>query len=97
MKHIAYLSRHNDVILAKVFDPMEREIPQATLIVGDRSRQSVLNGKKGAIGKSFREGFDDEYATFEAEMKKLRIPVFQINTASDIDVQLKEILKRPGR
>lgn len=97
IKHITYLARHNDVILAKVFDPFEREIPQAKLIVGNQSHQSVLKGNQKSIRKKFQEGFDSDYMKFEAEMKKHRIPLFSIETFTEIHVQLKEILMKPRR
>ncbi|MCE2611581.1 DUF58 domain-containing protein [Flavobacteriaceae bacterium D16] len=97
MKHLAYLSRHNDVILAKVYDPMERNIPNTKLIAGDGKQQILIEGTRNKIKEYFLEGFESDYVRFEEEMKKYRIPIFRINTTSEIEDQLKDILKRPRK
>ena len=95
IKELAYMSRHNDVILAKVFDPLERDLPNAKIVAGSENLQSILKGNQKKVRERFQDGFDDEYQQFEAQMKKYRIPLFKIDTVSDIDMQLKEILLRP--
>jgi len=97
IKELAYMSRHNDVILAKVFDPLERDIPQAKIVASSEGLQSVIKGNQKKIRERFKTGFDDEYQQFESQMKKYRIPLFKIDTVEDIDVQLKEILLRPRK
>jgi len=97
IKDIAYLSRHNDVILAKVFDPMEREIPRANIVASDQSRQSLMPGKQKKNRDRFQEGFESEFIAFQSKMKKYRIPVFRIDTVTGIEKQLKEILQRPRK
>lgn len=95
MKELAYMSRHNDVVLAKVFDPLERDIPNAKIVAGSENFQSILKGNLRKIRARFQIGFDDEYQQFEAQMKKYRIPLFKIDTVEAIDMQLKEILLKP--
>lgn len=95
IKDIAYLARHNDVILAKVFDPLEREIPKEKIVASDKDRQSVLAGQYRKNRERFLQGVDSEYKQFERQMKKYRIPVFSIDTVSPIEEQLKGILSRP--
>ena len=91
IKYISRLAQHNDVILAKVFDPMERDIPSAKVIAGDREKQIVMDGENKRLRQKFREGFDQDYASFEAQMKKHRIPLMLIDTIAAVDEQLKEI------
>ena len=97
IKELAYMSRHNDVILAKVFDPLERDIPNAKIVAGSENLQSILKGNQKKIRERFQVGFDDEYQQFEAQMKKYRIPLFKIDTVEAIDIQLKDILIRPRK
>jgi uncharacterized protein (DUF58 family) len=97
IKELAYMSRHNDVVLAKVFDPLERDIPNAKIVAGSGNSQSILKGNQRKIRARFQVGFDDEYQQFEAQMKKYRIPLFKIDTIEAIDMQLKEILLKPRR
>jgi len=97
IKNITYTSQHNDVILFKVFDPMEREIPTTKIVVGDAKRQIVVDGTKKNIKEKFEKGFDNDYEGFEAQMKKRRIPLIIVDTVTDVDQQLKEILKGTKR
>ncbi|MBG7631095.1 MAG: DUF58 domain-containing protein, partial [Bacteroidetes bacterium] len=97
IKNITYTSQHNDVVLFKVFDPMEREIPTTKLVAGDDKNQIVVDGKNKEIKEKFEKGFDADYESFEAQMKKRRIPLILVDTVRDVDQQLKEILKGTKR
>ena len=97
IKFISRLAQHNDVILAKVFDPMERDIPAAKVIAGDGGKQIVMDGESKRLREKFQEGFDQDYADFETQMKKHRIPLMMIDTIAPVDEQLKEIFKGTKR
>lgn len=93
IKNIMYTSQHNDVVLFKVYDPMEREIPKTKMIAGDAEKQVVVDGTRKSIKENFERGFDGDYERFEAQMKKRKIPLILVDTVTEIDLQLKEILK----
>ena len=93
IKNLTYISQHNDVVLFKVYDPMEREITKTKIIAGDTKKQVVVDGSKKDIKEKFEKGFDEDYRNFEAQMKKRRIPLILTDTIRDVDEQLKEILK----
>ena len=93
IKFIIQMAQHNDVILAKVFDPMEKEIPKTKFIAGDRNMQIAVNGNEHKLQQKFSEGFENDYLQFEKEIKKHRIPLFKVDTLRDVDEQLKDILK----
>ena len=95
IKDIAYLSRHNDIILAKVYDPFERDIPSVNLIASEQDRQSVLSGQSDKTREKFYKGYMSEFKDFEKQMKKYGIPVISIDTVTPIKSQLKEIFARP--
>ncbi len=94
IKNIAQLSLHNDVILAKVYDPMEREIPKTKMVIGDSQKQLNIDGKNQNIQQEFSKGFDKEFQDFESEMKKHRIPVLKFDTVNPVDEQLKNMFSR---
>ena len=94
IKNIAQLSQHNDVILAKVYDPMERDIPKIKMVIGDTNKQLNVDGKNQKIQQEFSNGFDKEFQDFENEMKKHRIPVLKFDTINPVDEQLKNRLSR---
>jgi uncharacterized protein (DUF58 family) len=92
VQFIARLAQHNDVILAKVYDPMERELPGTQLIAGDGKKQVVLNAGKKALRKTYTGYFDQELRQFQAQMKKHKVPVMLFNTTDPIEKQLQEKL-----
>jgi len=93
IKFISQLSMHNDVILAKIADPMEQEIPDERFIAGDSQTQITVDGTSKKLRDSFHEGFETDYQSFQTRMKKHRIPVFMVNTTEPLDRQIKDIFK----
>jgi uncharacterized protein (DUF58 family) len=92
IKFLSQTAQHNDVVLVKVFDPMEKEIPKAKLVAGDGNKQIFVDGESKHLRQSFLEGFEKDYTSFETQMKKHRIPLLLIDTLTDVSEQLKEIL-----
>jgi len=97
IKFISRLSLHNDVILTKVYDPMEKMIPQTKIIAGDTKRQLLLDGDERKLRDRFESTFNEDFEKFKEQMKKHRIPVTSIDTIKDTDVQLKELFKSNKR
>lgn len=97
VKFISQMAQHNDVILAKVYDPMERDIPASRLLAGDGEKQVVIDGENRGLREKFSKGFDQDYSSFETEMKKHHIPMMMIDTVKAVDEQLKEIIKGAKR
>ncbi|MBD8487322.1 DUF58 domain-containing protein [Echinicola sp. CAU 1574] len=96
-KFIAQIAQHNDVLLAKVTDPMEWEIPDIKFVAGDRESQAAIDGEKKNIRDSLQNRFKSDFEKFKSEMKKHRVPLFSINTIEPVDIQLKEIFKEGRR
>jgi len=92
VKFISRIAQHNDVILAKVYDPMEQILPKTKFVMGDQEKQISVDGNSKIIRGKFEKGFAENYTVFEGQMKKHRVPVFVINTIDPVDQQLKEIL-----
>ncbi len=93
IKFLTRISQHNDLILAKIYDPLEKEMPKKKLIAGDGNKQLELDGEDTLLRNKFDQVFDEDFERFKEQMKKHRVPVFAINTVEDTDKQLKEILK----
>lgn len=91
IRFISSIAQHNDVILAKVSDPMERDIPDTKFIAGDEETQVAIDGKSKTLKEKFSTGFDQGYLDFQNQMKKYRIPLFAVDTILPLDEQLKEI------
>lgn len=86
---VSYISKHNDVVLVKVYDPMEREIPVEKITLGDQKKQIVADGKSTSISANFTAGFDNDFQEFESKMKKHKVPVLKMNTIDAIEDQLR--------
>jgi uncharacterized protein (DUF58 family) len=94
IKFISQIAQHNDVIIAKITDPMEKEIPNEKFIAGDVQTQITVDGTSRKIRTRFFEGFESDLQSFQNQMKKNRIPVFTIDTTHPLDQQIKDIFKR---
>jgi len=97
VKSLIRMSQRNDVILAKVYDPMERNIPNTKMVMGDGKNQILVKGDTKEVQDKFSTGYDQDFDTFKSEMKKHQIPVFSINTENPVEDQIKEILKTGRR
>ena len=96
IQFISNIRRHNDVVAVKVFDPMEEYIPEEQFVAGDGEKQVRVNGTDKQIRKKFAEGFQNDFRTFEAPMKKYRVPLLKINTVDPVDRQIKNLLTGKG-
>ena len=92
-KHLIQLAKHNDVILSRITDPLEKRLPKDELVLSDGDLQLLWDFKKKNSGEKYENTFKKEKNTFLDEMKKYGIPVLEINTVESIDVQLKSLFK----
>ncbi len=93
VKSIVILSQHNDILLAKVADPMEQELPQTDFVAGDTTYQITIRGKSGEVRKKYSDHYASSLEKFESRMQKHRIPVFTFNTQDPVEDQLKNLFK----
>jgi uncharacterized protein (DUF58 family) len=93
IKFIKQTAQHNDVILAKVYDPMERDIPSEKFVAGDGQTQITVEGKSKKLRERFGSGFDADVQAFESQIKKHRIPFFTVNTIEPVEQQLKAVYR----
>ncbi|MFV0377736.1 MAG: DUF58 domain-containing protein [Mangrovibacterium sp.] len=93
IKSIHQIAAHNDVMLIKVFDPLEQSLPGTKFIAGNRTHQIAIDGSNKTIRSNYTKGFDSDFYLFQEEMKKRGIPVFTVDTVNPIDQQLKDLFK----
>ncbi len=94
IKYLKQIAMHNDVVLAKVFDPMERNIPKEKFIAGDAQKQVSIDGKKRSVRDKFSLGFDNDFLDFQTQLKKHHIPVLSVDTVAPLEDQIKEYFKK---
>ena len=94
IKYLSEISQHNDVILIKVYDPMEQQLPNQKMTLSNVSHQIQMNGKNKKVTTKLAEDFDDNYNQFKSEVEKYNITVFKINTVDPIEDQMVELFTR---
>ncbi|MCB1844559.1 MAG: DUF58 domain-containing protein, partial [Halioglobus sp.] len=90
---IRRISRHNDVICSLIYDPLERDISNASsLVVSDGRYQLEIDPERQALGEKFEATFRNALATVESELKRYHIPILPVDTVSSVTDQLREKL-----
>ena len=93
LKTIRSISRHNDIICALVFDPLERDISNASkLVVSDGRFQLEIDPQRQGLGAKFEASFKSSIAHVQGDLKRHHIPVLPVDTISPVADQLREKL-----
>lgn len=92
-KHLIQLSKHNDVILCRITDPLEEQLPSDKLVLSDGNLQLMWDSGKKSSGEKYRKNIGENKGSFLTDMEKYGIPVIQLNSVDTIDVQLKALFK----
>lgn len=96
-RHVTRLTEHNDVIGVFVYDPMEKQMPEAgRLTFSDGEKQVDFD----TGNRRLREGFS---GIFEQRMERMRetsrrhdIPLIPVHTGAPVDEQIRNLLGRRG-
>ncbi len=91
LQYLSELSLHNDIVLIKVFDTLEEQIPSEKLVVTNKTHQINLNGKNQQLKEKLETSFEENYKNFKSELEKYKINIFKINTTDPIEEQLIEV------
>lgn len=94
IKYLSEISQHNDVILIKVYDPLEEELPNEKITLSNVSHQIQMNGSNEKLTKELSDDFNNNYRQFKSEVEKYNITVFKINTIDSIESQLAQLFTR---
>lgn len=92
-KHLVQLSRHNDVILARITDSLEEKLPKEKLVLSDGNLQLLWSSEKKKSQEKYKNLYNRSKTDFLDTMEKYGIPVMQLNTSNSIDLQLKSLFK----
>ena len=91
LQYINQLALHNDVVLIKVYDPLEKELPSKKIVLSDKERQISINGKNKNLQKELQADFETNYKTFKSKLGALGTTIFKINTVDAVEDQLMEL------
>ncbi len=90
---IKRLSRHNDVILLLIHDPILRQLPaQGRFVVSDGTRQLEINPDSVRVKDRFSEAWQGRIGPLREELRQWGVPVLPIHTADDVASQVRETL-----
>jgi len=93
LKIIRSISQHNDIICSLVFDPLERNISNASkLVVSDGKYQLEIDPTHGDLGEKFEASFASTVARVQGELRRHDIPVLPVDTTTAVTNQLREKL-----
>jgi uncharacterized protein (DUF58 family) len=93
LKSIRSISQHNDIICSLVFDPLERDISNASnLVVSDGRFQLEIDPGQQDLGQKFEASFESSMDHVQSELRRHRVPVLPVETATPVADQLREKL-----
>ena len=85
---------HNDIILIRVTDILEKQFPTTNIEITDYNKQVSVKGKNKHTTSKINSFINEKEDLFTKEMRKLSVPVFDINTSTDVHTQLKNHILR---
>ena len=92
------LSRHNDVILFLVTDPVAHQFPEGLrLIVSDGQLQAELNAASGTVRRALDEFSANRFAEILAWERKLGIPILPLSAGEETLPQVRRLLGLAAR
>jgi len=87
------ISRHNDVLVVLVYDPLERQLPDASrLVVSDGELQLEFDSSDSELRAAFEQAFRDRLDTGRKELHKRNIPMLPLSTAEPVAIQVRAML-----
>lgn len=92
------IARHNDVLVAFVFDPLEADLPnEGALVVSDGARQMEIDTASAGLRTGFRNEFAEHRAAAKRFLLTREVAVLPLRTDADVADQIARALgTRPG-
>lgn len=93
--HLSRLTRHNDVLAALVFDPMERDLTDAgRLAFSDGAGQLEVDTGSRRLRDRYRNRFDQRLGQLRHAALRYEIPVLPLHTGAGAAEQIRELIGR---
>lgn len=97
LKRIKRLSRHNNIITALIYDPLEQQLPGHQLVVSDGAVQIEVDGRRQTLQQEFTREFDSEIEYLHHELKKYLVPVIVADTIEPVQQQIRRAIGNAQR
>lgn len=98
-QHLTLLSRHSDLVLLPLSDPLDHELPQAGLLRFTSGQAEVeLDTDRADVRQGYAEQAAQRRERWTQLSLRLGIPLLPLSTADDLVEQLRHLLRqhRPG-
>ncbi len=92
IKELRRISRHNDVMLVRIFDPMEKELPENELVFSDGSNQLVFDGRTETLREKHNALFESKLNDLKESVQNYNITVLPINTVEPVVDQVRKLI-----
>jgi uncharacterized protein (DUF58 family) len=93
LRHATALVRHNDLLLAPVYDPLAQQLPdKGFLVISDGKSQIRLDGHDRQLKERFPEFLQGRLKTLADALHRLGVPVLPLNTVDDVAEQVRATL-----
>ncbi|AMB87553.1 hypothetical protein AWM79_20550 [Pseudomonas agarici] len=99
-QQLSLLSRHCDLLLLPVSDPLDHALPAAGLLrFSERGAQLELDTLNPELRRAYRDQGEARVARWELLAQKLRVLLMPLSTQSEMVEQLRDYLnpQRPGK
>ncbi|WNJ17360.1 DUF58 domain-containing protein [Pontibacter sp. G13] len=90
-KSLVEMSRHNDILLLHVMDPLEGELPNQTMIL-ENDRGQLRIDPEPELYQRYREDYKSVNQQFARKMRRYGIPVGTLTTEFPAAPQLRTLL-----
>lgn len=92
------LARHNDVLVALIYDPLEVNLPDTgQLVVSDGELQLEIDSGDSKLRQSFTARFDERLSGIQEDLLRYAIPVLPLHTAEAVAPQVRKLLGNAPR
>lgn len=91
------MSRHNDVILVHVTDPMDEKMPDGVVVLSDGEHQLLWQNNRKDAGRKYAQRFEDVHDKFPRQMLRYNVPVVVLDTLQPLNEQVVKILGKALR
>jgi len=92
-RYVTRLTRHNDVLFAFVYDPLERSLPDAgRLVFTDGQTQVELDTGRRSLRDAYGDNFERRLKLMSATSRRHSIPLLELHTAAPVLEQVRSQL-----
>ena len=91
LNRLKRISRHNDIIAALVYDPLEKELPVSkSFVVSEGGQQIEVSPARDKLAERFSKSFENSVDEIRTELRKRGVPVIPIQTVDSASDQIRQ-------